>query len=142
MLCCVLSRFSRVRLFAAPKDCSPPGSSDHGLLQTRILELPCSLPGDGSSLPRDQTRISCNAGRFFYPLSHLGSPILIVTCVFFLFYLLVMAALTHEGKSGSRMECMRRLQGIHQGKGKEKTWKVQKGHKVKSLSCVQLFQTP
>ena len=30
-----------------PMDCSPPGSSVHGILQARILEwLPCSPPGD------------------------------------------------------------------------------------------------
>ena len=33
-----------------PMDCSPPGSSDHGILQTRILEwLPCPPPGDPDS---------------------------------------------------------------------------------------------
>ena len=29
-----------------PKDGSPPGSSVHGILQARILELPCLPPGD------------------------------------------------------------------------------------------------
>ena len=30
-----------------PMDCSPPGSSVHGVLQTRILEwTTCPLPGD------------------------------------------------------------------------------------------------
>ena len=29
---------SRVQLFATPVDCSPPGSSVHGILQARILE--------------------------------------------------------------------------------------------------------
>ena len=39
-----------------PTDCSPPGSSVHGILQARILErvaVPFSM---GSSQPRDQTR--------------------------------------------------------------------------------------
>ena len=27
-------------------DCSPPGFSVHGILQVRILEWPCSPPGD------------------------------------------------------------------------------------------------
>ena len=35
---CVLSRFSRVQLFATPMDYKPPGSSVHGILQARILE--------------------------------------------------------------------------------------------------------
>ena len=29
-----------------PVDCSLLGSSDHGILQTRILDLPCPPPGD------------------------------------------------------------------------------------------------
>ena len=29
-----------------PMDCSPPGSSIHGILQARILELPLPIPGN------------------------------------------------------------------------------------------------
>ena len=40
-------------------DCSPPGSSVHGILQARILEwVAISFPR-GSSQPRNQTRVSC-----------------------------------------------------------------------------------
>ena len=35
---CMLSGFSRVQLFATLMDCSPPGSSVHGILQVRTLE--------------------------------------------------------------------------------------------------------
>ena len=42
---CVLSHFSRVRL-CNPTDCSPPGSSVHGILQARILEL-VAMPSSG-----------------------------------------------------------------------------------------------
>ena len=35
-VCCVLSRF-RCAGLCDPMDCSPPGSSDHGILQARIL---------------------------------------------------------------------------------------------------------
>ena len=48
-----------------PVDCSPPGSSVHGILQTRILERVAISFSRGSSQPRDQTRVSCTAGRFF-----------------------------------------------------------------------------
>ena len=51
-----------------PMDCSPPDSSFHGILQARILEGVAMPSSRGSSLPRDQTRVSsgpCNAGRFF-----------------------------------------------------------------------------
>ena len=48
-----------------PVDCSPPGSSVHGILQARILEWVAFHFSGGSSRPRDQTRISCIAGRLF-----------------------------------------------------------------------------
>ena len=48
-----------------PMDCSPPGSSVHGILQARIPEWVAIPFSRGSSRPRDQTRVSCIAGRFF-----------------------------------------------------------------------------
>ena len=45
--------------------CSPPGSSVHGILQARILELVASPFSKGSSRTRDQTSVSFIAGRFF-----------------------------------------------------------------------------
>ena len=44
---------------------SPPGSSVHGILQALILEWAATSFSRGSSQPRDQTRMSCTAGRFF-----------------------------------------------------------------------------
>ena len=46
-------------------DCSPPGSSAHGILQARILEWVVIPFSRGSSQPRDQTQVSQIAGRFF-----------------------------------------------------------------------------
>ena len=48
-----------------PMDCTLPGSSVHGILQKRILEWIATLSSKGSSQPRDQTLVSCIAGRFF-----------------------------------------------------------------------------
>ena len=48
-----------------PKDCSPAGSSVHGILQARILEWSVMPFSRGSSQSRDQTQVSCIAGRFF-----------------------------------------------------------------------------
>ena len=46
-------------------NCSPPGSSVHGIPQARCWnELPSPSPGE-LPLPRDQTQISCTASRFF-----------------------------------------------------------------------------
>ena len=46
-------------------DCSLPGSAVHGILQARILEWVAMTFSRGSSQPRDWTRVSCIAGRFF-----------------------------------------------------------------------------
>ena len=46
-------------------DRSPPGSSVHGILQARILEWITIPFSRGSSQPRDQTWVSCIAGRLF-----------------------------------------------------------------------------
>ena len=48
-----------------PMDYSPPGSSVQGILQAKILEWVAIPFSRGSSQLRDQTRISCIAGRFF-----------------------------------------------------------------------------
>ena len=43
----------------------PPGFSVHGILQARILEWVAIPFSRGSYQPRDQTQVSCTAGRFF-----------------------------------------------------------------------------
>ena len=48
-----------------PVDCSPPGSSIHGILQARILEWVAISFSRGSSWPRDRTQVSLIAGRRF-----------------------------------------------------------------------------
>ena len=48
-----------------PVDCSPPGSSVHGILQARILEW-VAMPSSGrSSWPSNWTMVSFIAGGFF-----------------------------------------------------------------------------
>ena len=48
-----------------PMDCTPPGSSVHGILQARMLEWVAMPSPRGSCQPRDQSRVSLAAGRFF-----------------------------------------------------------------------------
>ena len=48
-----------------PMDCSLPGSSVHGILQTRILEWVAIPFSRGSSWPRDWTCVSWIGGGFF-----------------------------------------------------------------------------
>ena len=70
---CILSHFSRVRLFM---DYRSPGSSVHGILQARRLEWVAISYSRGSFGPRDQTQVSCSsctAGGLF-TAEPLGSP--------------------------------------------------------------------
>ena len=70
----VLSCFRRVRL-CDPVDCSPPGSSVHGISQARLLEWVATPPCSVSSRPRDRTRVSyvsCIGRRVLQ--HHLGRP--------------------------------------------------------------------
>ena len=47
-------------------DCSPPGTSVHGILKARILTGVECLPfSKGSSRPRNRTRVSCTVSGFF-----------------------------------------------------------------------------
>ena len=79
----MLSWFSRV-WFCNPVDCSPPGSSVHGILQTKILEWVAMPSSRGSSWSGDLTHIS-----YVYlhwqvdslPLSHWGSPHQLITTI-------------------------------------------------------------
>ena len=48
-----------------PMDCSPPGSSIQGILQTRIPEWVAMSFSTGSSRPRNRTQVSHIAGRRF-----------------------------------------------------------------------------
>ena len=62
-----------------PMDCSPPGSSVHGILQARILQWVAMPSFRGSSWPRDWTRVSCVScigGQILYHECRLGSPYL------------------------------------------------------------------
>ena len=61
---CALSHFNHVWL-CDPVDHSPPGSTVHGIFWARILQWAVVSSSRESSRPRDQTRTSCIAGRFF-----------------------------------------------------------------------------
>ena len=48
-----------------PMDCNLPGSSIHEIFQARVLEWVAISFSRGSSQPRDQSRVSCIAGKLF-----------------------------------------------------------------------------
>ena len=73
--CCV-SHSVMSWLSCDPINCSPPGSSVHGISQARILEWVAISFSRGFSCPRDQTQVSTSAFQADYlPLSHLSSPL-------------------------------------------------------------------
>ena len=59
---------------SCPTLCDPTVCTIHGILQARVLEWVAFPFSGGSSKPRDQTQVSLIAGKFFYQLSHKGSP--------------------------------------------------------------------
>ena len=70
-LCCLAAQLCFT--LCDPVDCSPPGSSVHGILRASILEWVPTPFSRGFSGPRDQTHVSCTAGRFF-TTEPLGKP--------------------------------------------------------------------
>ena len=61
-----------------PMDCSPPGSSVHGIFQVRKLEWVAIPYSKGSSSPRDSTCISCTGRQTLYRCSIWSSSINII----------------------------------------------------------------
>ena len=60
--CCLIAKSFQL---CDPMDCSPPGSSAHAISQARTLEWIAISFSRKSSWPRDQTWVSCIAGRLF-----------------------------------------------------------------------------
>ena len=63
---------------SSPTDCSPPGFSVHRILQAKILEWVSISFSRGSSWTRDQTWVSCIGRQISLPLSHWGSPMIVL----------------------------------------------------------------
>ena len=61
--CCLVTKSGPTLCY--PMDYSPLGSSVHGILQAKILEWVSILFSRGSSWPKDWTRVSFIASRFF-----------------------------------------------------------------------------
>ena len=73
ILCAARSVAQSCLTLRDPMDCSPPGSSVHGILQARMLEWVALPSSRGSSQPRDQTQVLYYR-QILYCLSHQGSP--------------------------------------------------------------------
>ena len=83
--CCYLATKSCLTL-CDPMDCSPPGSSVHGILQAGILEWVAIPLSWVSSRPRDRTHVSYLAGRFFTTKPPGRHPTMLYLKVFFFFF--------------------------------------------------------
>ena len=67
MYTCTVSKLKKVKVKFAqscPTLCDPMDYTIHGILQARILTWVAFPFSRGSSQPRDQTQVSCIAGRF------------------------------------------------------------------------------
>ena len=64
-----------------PRDYSLLGSSVHGILQTGILEWVAMPFSRGSSWSRDQTQVSCIAGRFFTIWATRKAQLIYMKCI-------------------------------------------------------------
>ena len=63
---CLCSAVQSGQTLCDPTDCSPPGSSVHGTLQTRILDWVAMPSSKRSSSPKDQTSVSCIGRQILY----------------------------------------------------------------------------
>ena len=62
---CIMKVFQSCSALCDPMDHSMPGSSVHKIFQARILNWVASPFCRESTWPRDQTQVSCIAGKFF-----------------------------------------------------------------------------
>ena len=66
MSCVSAQSLNHVQLFPTPTDCSPPGSSVHGISQARVLEWVAIPFFRGSSQPQDRTHVSWIGRQILY----------------------------------------------------------------------------
>ena len=96
---CALSLQSCLNLWN-PMDCSPPGSSVHGMLQARIPKWVGVSSSRGCSRPKDQTCVSsasCIAGKFF-TMEPLGKSKVMCSCTILSFRVRQMLCIRVEEK--------------------------------------------
>ena len=123
-----------------PMDCSLPGSSVHGISQARILEGVSICFSRGSSWPRDQIRVACNAGRVFTDWVTREAPFLLAAAAESLQSCLTLCDPIDGSPPGSpvpRILQARTLEWVAISFSNAWKWKM----KVKSLSRVRLLAT-
>ena len=116
-----------------PTAWGPPGSSVHGISQARMLEWVSLSFSRGSSWPKDWTRVSCTAGRFFTIRATAAAAKSLQSCL--TLYNPIDGSPLGSPVSGILQA--RTLEWVAISFSNAWKWKV----KVKSLSCVQLCAT-
>ena len=133
-------------------DCNPPGSSVYGILQARMLEWVAIPFSRGSSQPRNRTRVSCFAGRFFivWATRDWISFNVIMTIWFWSYQSKIGLAKMRQfcedeednnGKWGRKVS-RNKWRQYEEEKMCLQVWLLAKWSEVKWLSHVQLFATP
>ena len=82
-------------------DCSPPGSSVHGIFEARILEWGAISSSRRSSRHRDWTRVSwvsCIGRRVLYHQYHLGRHKSLISCIWVNICPMIKELLIHRQK--------------------------------------------
>ena len=127
-----------------PVECSPPGSSVHGILQARIMKWVAMPSSRGSSRPMDWTHIShvsCISRRVLYTSTTWEALLLLLLLSRFSRVRLCATPETaaHQALLSLGFSRQEHWSGLPSPPmhGSER-WKV----KVKSLSCVRLLATP
>ena len=124
-------------------DCSPPGSSVHGILQATLLEWVAMPSSRGSSWLMDWTQVSCIAGGFFTVWATREAHCILAAAAAAksLQLCLTLCNPVDGSLSGSSVLGIlqaRTLEWVAIAFSNAWKWKV----KVKSLSGVQLLVTP
>ena len=107
-VCCFCLAAKLCLIFCDPVDCSPPGSSAHGIFQARTLEWGAISSSRGSSRPRDRTRVSCISctGRQADSLPRTTWEAHYMRCDIYLYRTLVCSfSLPHLGRVTSFSKC-------------------------------------
>ena len=126
-----------------PVDCSPPGSSVHGILQARIMKWVAMPSSRGSFRPMDWTHIShvsCISRRVLYTSTTWEALLLLLLRRFSRVRLCATPeTAAHQALLSLGFSRQEHWSGLPSPPmhGSER-WKV----KVKSLSCVRLLATP
>ena len=105
-----------------PMDCSPPGSSVHGILQAKTLEWVAIPFSRGSSWPRDWTQVSCIAGRFFISWATREAPKLLSVSPVQFSHSIVSDSLRPHESQHARPPCPSPTRGVHSDSCPSSRW--------------------